>query len=611
MDNKDLLNELNLLKERISKIEKTLPSKNQLFGKPQSELGNIKSETVIATLGTLKVRYGNKYVTIFKDGKLTQQGAELNFIHKSDHVGTENGIYIVESPGGQFSVSLVLDGKSYDISVGDTTYVSFIDKQDTDSEQKETALSNIGLIYPSLTEFYQKGIRDGIVFITSEGKLYVVKNGVESEFTVKVPEEMDRLTVKEFTAGSLKLGNIIITNTGIEIGGHYRLGAAVFSSSSIESPSIICSNIQGKSFSIIENEGQSVLTIDKLIVRSPSAQTVPYYTSYNNLFNIEELDEEPGKYTVQFTLANTYASGDILLLNYLSETDFKKLYIEYDDQGNMIKDILEQGESYQEELDKYPWDIDGNLELITKDGEIIIIQKSSNPTEIPSYSVVEGVAHDFQEYLFRYLGNSTIECLSKLPQDLVDEPKLLQSSFVYLIRTSSEGKNIPVPLTSIRNTVEVFVVEINENIDGWTVAEKVPIITLQDTKESSGLLLHKPAGLTNVQFAKYSDDAESLPIDASDKTLATVEWVKQLSESAIPVGTIIAYHGEVIPKGWVLCNGENGTPNLLGKFIAAGEIESEDELISLYVSDIQPGATPTEVNFAPGFYSLIFIMKIK
>lgn len=35
----------------------------------------------------------------------------------------------------------------------------------------------------------------------------------------------------------------------------------------------------------------------------------------------------------------------------------------------------------------------------------------------------------------------------------------------------------------------------------------------------------------------------------------------------LPVGSIMAYNGKLIPKGWALCDGNNGTPDLRGKFI--------------------------------------------
>lgn len=39
----------------------------------------------------------------------------------------------------------------------------------------------------------------------------------------------------------------------------------------------------------------------------------------------------------------------------------------------------------------------------------------------------------------------------------------------------------------------------------------------------------------------------------------------------LPIGSIIMFSGTMaeIPEGWAICNGENGTPNLIGKFIKA------------------------------------------
>ena len=37
----------------------------------------------------------------------------------------------------------------------------------------------------------------------------------------------------------------------------------------------------------------------------------------------------------------------------------------------------------------------------------------------------------------------------------------------------------------------------------------------------------------------------------------------------MPVGTILPYVGELadIPRGWALCDGSNGTPDLTGRFL--------------------------------------------
>lgn len=37
--------------------------------------------------------------------------------------------------------------------------------------------------------------------------------------------------------------------------------------------------------------------------------------------------------------------------------------------------------------------------------------------------------------------------------------------------------------------------------------------------------------------------------------------------SSIPTGGIIMWSGSTVPDGWALCNGENGTPDLRGRFV--------------------------------------------
>ncbi|MCW2477489.1 MULTISPECIES: phage tail protein [unclassified Symbiopectobacterium] len=54
--------------------------------------------------------------------------------------------------------------------------------------------------------------------------------------------------------------------------------------------------------------------------------------------------------------------------------------------------------------------------------------------------------------------------------------------------------------------------------------------------------------------------------------------------TTLPIGTIIIFFGNEIPDGWLLCDGKNGTPNLIDKFILGGGINnvgagSEKEII--------------------------------
>ncbi len=42
-----------------------------------------------------------------------------------------------------------------------------------------------------------------------------------------------------------------------------------------------------------------------------------------------------------------------------------------------------------------------------------------------------------------------------------------------------------------------------------------------------------------------------------------------------PIGTIIAWDNAAIPDGWAVCNGNNGTPNLVGRFIRGAELDDD------------------------------------
>ena len=107
-------------------------------------------------------------------------------------------------------------------------------------------------------------------------------------------------------------------------------------------------------------------------------------------------------------------------------------------------------------------------------------------------------------------------------------------------------------------------------------------------------------------FSKAGYEKDYGLLDDDDSTqLASTEWVRKLLKRIIPKGTITAYHGDSIPDGWALCDGENGTPNLIGKFIKAGETEQEggqDEVL-LKATDIPLLVTDTSTSSTPGSFA--------
>nr|DAU17932.1 MAG TPA: short tail fiber protein [Bacteriophage sp.] len=73
--------------------------------------------------------------------------------------------------------------------------------------------------------------------------------------------------------------------------------------------------------------------------------------------------------------------------------------------------------------------------------------------------------------------------------------------------------------------------------------------------------------------AQYSSNYH---LDSNDNSsrFASTEWVLQ---NIVPTGTIVMFSGLAsnIPSGWHICDGTNGTPNLIGKFIKASNTSGE------------------------------------
>ena len=103
----------------------------------------------------------------------------------------------------------------------------------------------------------------------------------------------------------------------------------------------------------------------------------------------------------------------------------------------------------------------------------------------------------------------------------------------------------------------------------------------------------------------------------------------------MPPGSIIMWAGTIasIPSGWIICDGNNGTPNLLGRFVegvataatnpgtTGGSINKttagHDHTMSAEVGDNLGGPDPSNVNsntdfiadIRPPFYDIAFLMK--
>jgi hypothetical protein len=98
---------------------------------------------------------------------------------------------------------------------------------------------------------------------------------------------------------------------------------------------------------------------------------------------------------------------------------------------------------------------------------------------------------------------------------------------------------------------------------------------------------------------------------------------------AFPRGMILMWSGSVteIPRGWALCDGTNGTPDLRGKFVLGANAGTGQALGSsggassqslsgttggriLQWSSARSGGLGSSIPTMPPFYSLAYIMKL-
>lgn len=167
----------NDLLKRIESLEKELQALKKdnlaMFGRTYSQLGDTKSDLVLNTRGQVKIRWGNKFIDLIKNGEINVD-TDIIFT-ASESLGSKNGIYILDNG----SVYLKYKDKEINL-VGEigTTYVSFQDDQETTSDEKLKALHNIGFYCESLDSLGESSIQNGLVYIEADQSLYIVKDGV-------------------------------------------------------------------------------------------------------------------------------------------------------------------------------------------------------------------------------------------------------------------------------------------------------------------------------------------------------------------------------------------------------------------------------------------------
>lgn len=101
------------------------------------------------------------------------------------------------------------------------------------------------------------------------------------------------------------------------------------------------------------------------------------------------------------------------------------------------------------------------------------------------------------------------------------------------------------------------------------------------------------ANETNISTNTTNIAANTTEIKNINEKITNIKTNITALQDAMPVGSIIMFNGkaEEIPSGWVICDGTNGTPNLINKFIKGSNIAGSTggaSQVTLSVAQLPP-----------------------
>lgn len=511
--------------------------KTNMFGKTYNTIGSTDSNFIIKTKGDLKVQWGGKFIDIIKNGKLASAGADILKVASSSDDISSNGVYLVPTDEGN-EVWVSIDGTKVNISnEGGDSYVSFLtDQEEITSDQKYRALTNIGFYYDTLDEAKSQDIKAGIVFVVQENKFYVSVNGELQEYktsqTISQDTNFDEITIGQLRIYSQDSTSYINSKEHLEITINDIPYILLNSDGIVTKKNLIIGNgnyIQSEGatdssgFRIYMSGNKSIIEADSIIERD-FKNVLENQTIYSSISNI-------------VTSASFQSEGEVLLeLRY--ENQFQ--------QGQNV--YVQSSENIEDEED--------NSKQITSTNIYEVLYADDSSITIGAQDVPNCVGH----YIY-----------------LADE---------VVIKMEGNSMNILENGVIHSKIGEVKEQDFSEQLENCQESQEVSAGIYSDNFIGLNSKLYDSVFKKRCDYPKYDESVE-IPEDFQDekynKAVPNVEWIKELIKLAVPSGTIAMYNGRSeIPEGWAICDGNNGTPNLVGKFIKAvstidqiGDNESE------------------------------------
>lgn len=626
----------------------------QLFGKNYQEAGSSSSPLLLRSNGEIKLQWGNKFIDLIKNGKINSEAKDYIFtVDTSDEIKA-NGIYLVTEDS---SIWINVEGTKTKLNNTDTTYVSFLTEQETTPEQKQQALTNLGLIYENIDALNKANLVTGLAYVVESNKLYLIQNKVVSEYQVALAlpasGKFEDLTISNLTIknNTINSSQLILTINNIP---YLQLNDNVLCSVPflVDKLQSINYNYNKSGFALYQDNGKSVLDIDSINWRNIESELpknqkdyIKYTTlgEYNIVTQVSEKgrNEETGESSYELTLKypNTFVEGylnadlettyNIYLLTPDLQDGKSKYFIldkAFPDGGQLTINFEEGGsQTYSnQETDNYTYPSNKSIKsayFSIDDYYIDIgtkIRHSVNPEELKIVSLSNDSITVIPVH--QDLGVDLVKATQfKIYQARV--PQFIQGEGFLALRKWDSVNNKYVYHTIIGTYKESeFGIsdDTNDKFGFYSDDVKVTGISLSGAKFSGQLPSFtetKPDTIANNQFPTMeivNEKIKKAVDDAGDTNISLI------SKNSLPKGSIIMFNSaENIPDKWQICDGTNGTPNLIDKFIKAGTTLKEESIeLTKYTNSTEtPGETTPEQSednkYKLDAYSLIFIMKMK
>ena len=169
------------------------------LGRNMNFFGNKDCDLVLQTKGKIKINFGDKFTDLFNGGKFNVGNKDIiNTIKGKPSTKDEDGFYFDESSG---TLYLKIGDNIYEIfsnakEVGG--YIVYNDIQNLTTEEQFQAQNNIGLSFYTKDDAL-KAEASGLVYIVSENKAYILKDGIFYPITGKEESSKSNYFNKQVT----------------------------------------------------------------------------------------------------------------------------------------------------------------------------------------------------------------------------------------------------------------------------------------------------------------------------------------------------------------------------------------------------------------------------